>query len=83
MNVYKKGIIINGHSILKLVSTEEKIEMTRESGKLVGSMDWKSQWDQRLVDVIWEIRSGNQRGFYGCRSQVKGSIHLYFTVFYY
>ena len=33
----------------------EKTEMTRESGKLVGSMDWKSQWDQRLVDVFWGI----------------------------
>lgn len=45
----------------------EKIEMTRESGKLVGSMDWKSQWDQRLVGVIWQIRGGNQRGLYGCK----------------
>ena len=45
----------------------EKIEMTRESGKLVGSMDWKSQWDQRLVDVFWEKRGGNQRGLYGCK----------------
>lgn len=57
----------------------EKIEMTRESGKLVGSMDWKSQWDQRLVDVIWEIRSGNQRGFYGCK---KSSQRINSFVFY-
>ena len=57
----------------------EKIEMTRESGKLVGSMDWKSQWDQRLVDVIWEIRSGNQRGLYGCK---KSSQRINSFVFY-
>lgn len=64
----------------------EKIEMTRESGKLVGSMDWKSQWDQRLVDVFWEKRGGNQRGLYGCKKlffpQVKSKDKFIYILLY-
>lgn len=35
--------------------------MIRESEKVVGSMDWKSQWDQGLAEVSWQIRGGGQR----------------------